>query len=272
MKYINPHSKSGLVNKFADYILKYIDEKYISMFEVIYLGGFFVVKGFTESEKVLNTLEIRNSFVEKYQHLLSCHGLETMNIIDVIQYGYLFNTNSIDIKFYKSDNINYNQKVLDYLKTNSLLFDEEFIDYNVSIVKTVSSFGKEIKSDESYIFSLMSIKSEFPYGYSLNAGRLELFYSQYIMYQVLPLINDNELIFRFTTTKDNEDDLEIRVITESNLTESKIKSLILDLFDFNLSKFKNNFLKDFDLEYEVENQLTKRTWFVKDKSSDLILF
>jgi hypothetical protein len=60
-------------------------------------------------------------------------------------------------------------------------------------------------------------------------------------------------------------------VSDSKIPEKKIESLILDVFDFNVTKFKNEFISDLDLEYEIENQLNKPKWFIKDRLNDLII-
>ena len=271
MKYINPNSKSGLVNKLADYIVNHIDETHKSIIQVIYLGGFFIIKGITESDKVLNLQDIRNFFVEKYQYLLFPHGITNINFIDVIQYNYNF----VDFKnyfvFHNSDFIRFPQEILDFVNNNTLSVYDESIDLKDSLVKNISSVPE--KSDDSIIeeLDLLSIKSEFPYGYSLKSGRLNLFYSEYIFNQIFNTIEANKVIFKFTNKKDSEEDYDIKVVSDSKIPEKKIESLILDVFDFNVTKFKNEFISDLDLEYEIENQLNKPKWFIKDRLNDLII-
>ena len=54
--------------------------------------------------------------------------------------------------------------------------------------------------------------------------------------------------------------------------QEKVKSLILDVFDFNLGKFQSKFLENYNLSTEIDNQLSSKPWLVKDRSSDIILF
>lgn len=268
MKYINPNSKSGIVNKFADYIVKHIDESYKSIIEVTYLGSFFIIKGITESNKVLNLQQIRDSFVEKYSYLLSSHGITNLNYIDVIQYEYKFTENDIDFKFYNSENIRYHQKVIDYVKNNNIDINIESIDFD--IVLNVSGTFMDNPTFGSYESLQMSLTSQFPYGYSLKAGRLNLFYSEYIINQTFGVLKIDKVIFRYSNIKFNNEN-NIRIFSDSILDESVTRSLILDLFDFNINKFKLDFIKDLDLEYEIENQLTPKNWYVKDKSKDMVI-
>lgn len=271
MRYINPNSKSGIVNKFADYIVKEIDQNLNSIIEVIYLGNFFIIKGVTEHDKVLDLHELRNSFVDKYHYLLSLHGIDTINFIDVIQYNHKFNETDIDFKFHNSDLIRYHQEVIDYVLGDNLNPNVESIEFDGKI-KTNLSDDSFIDKNCLFEFSPLSVKSEFPYGHSLKSNRLKLFYSEYIINQIIHLIDTNEITFRFSNDKNNEDDLNIRVFSWSMYSEVKIKSLILDVFDFNLNKFKNDFVNQIDLEYEIENQLVSPKWFVRDRFKDLILF
>lgn len=271
MKYINPKSKSGIVNKLADFILKHIDEKHKTVIEVIYLGNFFIIKGITESDKILNLHEIRNSFTEKYSYLLSLNGIDNINFIDVFKYEQKINSNTFDFKFYNSDNLNFHQKVVDYIKKTNLDFNVESIDFDIEIEKNQSSIS-EITDDEIINLNEMSIKSEFPYGYSLGAGRLELFYSEYVVNQIFNLIKTDKLIFRFSNKKNVSGDLNIKIFSNSCFSQENIKSLVLDIFDFNLLKFKNEYLLDFEVEHEIDNQLTPRKWYIKDRSNDLIIF
>lgn len=272
MKYINPNSKSGLVNKFADYILKHVDDNYISCFEVIFFGGFFVIKGLTESDKILNLQEIRNSFVEKYEYLLSAHGLQTINFIDVVKYNYSFSKTDKFFKFHKTDNIRFSSEVINYLKNKNLTIWDESLDFDVTLKKITSSSENTEKDNNIIITNLLSIKSEFPYGYSLNAGRLEYFYSEYVVNNIIWTIQSDELFFGFSSNKDGNDDHEIKIFSNSLYSETQIKSAVLDVFDFNTSKFKNEFLNKFDYEYELENQLTPVQWRVRDKFKEFVLF
>ena len=268
MKYINPNSKSGIINKFADYIVKHIGEEYKSIIEVTYLGSFFIIKGITESNKVLNLQQIRDSFVEKYSYLLSSHGITNFSYIDILQYEYKFTESDIDFKFYNSENIRYHQKVIDYVKNNNIGLNVESIDFDIVLNESISS--NYIQSFNSFELLQMSLTSQFPYGYSLKAGRLNLFYSEYIINQTFGVLKIDKVIFRYSNIKFNNEN-NIRIFSDSILDESVTKSLILDLFDFNINKFKIEFIKDLDLEYEIENQLTPKNWYVKDKSKDIVI-
>jgi hypothetical protein len=90
--------------------------------------------------------------------------------------------------------------------------------------------------------------------------------------QIISSINCNQIFIKFNSNKDIRDDLQIRLISDSYYPEEIIKSLVLDVFDFNITKFKNDYLIELDLEFEVENQLLPSKWLVKDKSKDVVIF
>ena len=257
MRYINPNSKSGLINKFADFIVKNTDETSSTIIEVIYLGGFFVIKGVTESDKVLNLQEIRNNFVQKYNYLLSAHGINNINYIDVIEYGSKNVNYDSFSKFYKSETPRFHSEVINYVKTNNLDLNEETIDFDCLVLKNTSTkkefnFNNEISN--------------------LDSLSLKYYYSEYIVNQIISSINCNQIFIKFNSNKDIRDDLQIRLISDSYYPEEIIKSLVLDVFDFNITKFKNDYLSELDLEFEVENQLLPSKWLVKDKSKDVVIF
>ena len=272
MRYINPNSKSGLINKFADFIVKNTDETSSTIIEVIYLGGFFVIKGVTESDKVLNLQEIRNNFVQKYNYLLSAHGINNINYIDIIEYSSKDVNYDSFSKFYKSETPRFHSEVINYVKTNNLDLSEETIDFDCRVLKNTSTKREFNFNNEISNLNSLSLKSEFPHGYNLKSGRLKYYYSEYIVNQIISTINCNQIFIKFNSDKDIRDDLQIRLISDSYYSEEIIKSLVLDVFDFNLTKFKNDYLIELDLEFEIENQLLPSKWLVKDKSKDVVIF
>jgi hypothetical protein len=103
-------------------------------------------------------------------------------------------------------------------------------------------------------------------------GRLELFYSEYVCNHLFASLATDRMEFMITKQKNDDEDLIISVNSNSIYSKEKIKSLILDVFDFNLGKFQSMFLEDYNLTTEIETQLSSKPWLVKDRSSDIILF
>jgi hypothetical protein len=73
-----------------------------------------------------------------------------------------------------------------------------------------------------------------------------------------------------TKQKYDDDDLKISIKADSIYSKKTIKSLVLDVFDFNLGKFQSMFLENYNLTTEIETQLYSKPWLVKDRSKDIV--
>ena len=89
MKYINENSNRGLVNLFSNYIVKEINKthQYDVVVEITDCGKFFVINGMTNSDKILDMVKVKETFLETYKSLLTNFGYENVNIIDLILYN-----------------------------------------------------------------------------------------------------------------------------------------------------------------------------------------
>ena len=99
-----------------------------------------VINGVTTSNEVLDLEKIKKEFTDWFSELIPDIDIDKLNTIDVIRYGE--EVNNIETG---------------WVKVNKDVFVEE----------------------PEPLFEL-SINSEFPYGYSLNCGRLMVYYSHYI--------------------------------------------------------------------------------------------
>lgn len=271
MRYINKNSNRGIVNIFADFILKKInrDFEYDTVIEVTDCGKFFVVNGMTNSKTSLNMSEVRDEFIEFNKLLLLEFGYEDINIVDLIMYGVeLEKKESFWFTYYNTDRPIYPNEVL-----NSVNNNYKFNSISFSNVLTYElDFSQESELvDSVFEYSPLNISSEFPYGYSLNMGRLHMYYGEYISNQLLNVIFSNEITMKISTIKDDNGDFKFDIITESMYLDETIKSMVLDVFDFNLMRFKNK-LKDYDLSNDLLDPLGEKPWLVKDKRTELIIF
>ena len=198
MRLINKNSKRGIVNLFAEFILSKIDKNKDSIIQVSDVGSFYAVNGITTSEIFLDINLIRDEFTEKFKEILIELNIKLINVVDVI---------------------NYNQKISNietgWVKVNKIPFTQEYEP-----------------------LSEISINSEFPYGHSLNCGRLMVYYTQYMFNQVYSTIMTDEVHFFFTKELNDDEDFNIKIVPKSGLDKTIIKSLILDLFDFDLKDFE----------------------------------
>jgi hypothetical protein len=76
----------------------------------------------------------------------------------------------------------------------------------------------------------------------------------------------------FFTRKLNEDeDFKIKVVPKSGLDKSIIKSLILDLFDFDLENFKTK-VEGYDLIQDILDPTGEKPYLIQDRLEDVIVF
>lgn len=231
MRLINKNSKRGIVNLFADFILSKIDKNENSIIQVSDVGSFYVVNGITTSETFLDINSIRDEFTEKFQDTLTELDIKSLNVIDIIKYNQLIN------------NIEKG-----WVKVNKTPFVED-----------------------PEPLSEISINSEFPYGHSLNCGRLMVYYTHYMFNQVYSTIMTDEVHFFFTKELDDDEDFNIRIVPKSGLDKSIIKSLILDLFDFDLEDFKTK-VEGYDLTQDILDPTGKKPYLTQDRLEDVIVF
>jgi hypothetical protein len=103
-------------------------------------------------------------------------------------------------------------------------------------------------------------------------GRCSLYYTEYVCNHLLSYIQYNRIEFKITKQIDGDDDLLISIDTSNPTLDKQLKSLVLDVFDFNLTKFQNDYLKGYDLKFEIDTQFSSKPWLVKDRTKDIILF
>ena len=273
MKYINPNSKRGLVNKFADFIIYELTKNtpYTSKIEVSLYEAFFVINGCTLSEIVLDMTDIQNRFYEKNKSLFELLNIKNINSIDIIKYGTKPSIPSEQyFEFFNSDKPTFNEKLIKYVNDNNL--DYLSVNYTDKIELEIIS-DDSYEGDEFVNYSCDVISSEFPYGYSLNTNRSHLYYSEYISNQLFNVALCEKIMFKFSNKINSEtDDLRIGIDSDSHYFNGTLESLVLDVFDFNMDNFIKNKLQNFDFNTSVDEQLNSSSWLEKDKLREMIIF
>jgi hypothetical protein len=232
MRLIDKNSRRGVVNLFSEFVLSRINKSENSIIQITDCGPFFVVNGLTTSTSILDLNKIRDEFIDWFSEVLTGVDIETINIIDLIKYGE------------KINNIERG-----WVKVNKSLYVED--------PEPVSE---------------VSVSSEFPYGHSLNCGRLMVYYSHYIFKHCYSSIGTDEVYFYFTKDVDGDEDLKIKVVTnKGDKMDSRVKSMILDVFDFDLNEFSTK-LKNYDLIHDVLDQNKFKPYLVQDRLVDTVLF
>jgi hypothetical protein len=276
MKYINETSNRGIVNLFADFLVKEINKtnNYDVVVEVTDCGKFFVVNGMTNSDKILDMVTVKEVFLESNKFLLKNFGYENVNIIDLIVYNRdLKKKTDYTFDFYNSERrIYHNDILVTILESPQPKFNS--ITYNNRLEYELDYSEDDTTNLEYFTYSPLNITSEFPHGYSLSMGRQELYYSEYICNQLFDVILSTnryvQLTFKYSSIKVDEDN-QIDVSVNSIYPKKDIISMVLDVFDFDMLLF-NDKIKDYDIMEDITNPFGDKPWLVKDKIKDLILF
>jgi hypothetical protein len=268
MKYINPNLNRGVVNLFADYILKEINKtgNHDSVIEVTDTGKFILINGMTSLDSVLPLPAIKQSFIEEYSGTLSLLGYSEMNIIDLIVYDVnLVKKDTYWFDFYNTCRPTYTNLIIDNSELdNSLSITNDLI-YEVNFT------NDDIDELPNFIYPPLSISSEFPYGHSLDMGRSHYYYSEYIAHNIMTPIVSNKLSFKISTRINEDEDFMIDLKSNSIYNDGVVKSMVLDVFDFDLTSF-NEKLIGYDYLEDLTSPFTKKPWLVKDRTTDCIIF
>ena len=170
--------------------------------------------------------------------------------------------------------INHN---LELVKTKMLAQEKYIKDLNNIKYHSVSpelvvelDYSENTLQNEFCKFVPMTVTSEFPHGHSLSMGRSILYYSEYICNHLESSLRTGDIVFKFSTKMNDNDDYDISITTDSMYKDSDITSVILDVFDFNLTKFTNE-IKGYDVIKDITNPFNNKPWLVKDKSRDIFI-
>ena len=231
MRKINKNSRRGIVNLFADFILTRIDKKENSIIQVTDCGPFVVINGQTTSSIQLDIQKITSDFFERFSDVLDGLEIKAFNTVDLIKYG---------------------EKV-------------------GNIEKGWINVNKSVFVEEPEPISELAITSEFPYGYSLNCGRLMTYYSHYVFNHMYSLMGVDEVSFFFTKEENENEDFKIKIVSDSRVDRKDIKSLILDVFSFDLTEF-NEKVKDYDVMQDILFPDQEKPYTKQDMLEHVILF
>ena len=158
-------------NLFADFILSKIPKEEQSIIKVIDCTNFFVIKGKTTYNEVLDLSTLTSEFEKKYKSIIK--DVKISHSIDLIEYGLsLSSQTELKYTYHFTDNCSYNQKQIDLFKSEEHSYTNE-------------TFPKKITDEE-----LVSV-SEFPHGYSLGQGRLLYYYGNIYFIVFLQTIHYN---------------------------------------------------------------------------------
>lgn len=230
MRKLEKNTRRYFVNLFADYILSKFEKSENTIIQVTDCETFVVVNGQTTSSKVLDLNEIKYEFAGWFDDVLSSIGMKDINLIDIIKYE---------------------QDIPD--------FSKGWIDVNKSLYVEAYEPISEI-----------NVSSEFPYGHSLGCGRGIYYYSHYIFNHMYSLLGVDQLYFRYSNKLDENEDYKIKVVSNSLISKTSIESLVLDVFDMDLTEF-NSRLSKYQFFDDITDPNSEKPYLVQDRLKDVIL-
>lgn len=230
MRKLEKNTRRYFVNLFADYILSKFDKSENTIIQVTDFENFVVVNGQTTSSKVLDLNDIKYEFSGWFDDLLSSLDIKEINLIDVIKYE---------------------QEIPE--------FSKGWINVN-----------KSLYVEEYEPISEINISSEFPYGHSLGCGRGMYYYSHYIFNHMYSLLGVDQLYFRYSNKLDENEDYKIKVVSNSLISKNSIESLILDVFDMDLTEFKEK-LNSYQFFDDIVDPNSNKPYLVQDRLKDVVL-
>jgi hypothetical protein len=230
MRKLETNTRRYFVNLFADYILSKFEKSDNTIIQVTDCENFVVVNGQTTSSNVLKLGELKTEFIESNKELFESLKKEDLSIIDIIKYD---------------------QEISD--------FQKGWIDIN-----------KSLYVEESEPISEINTSSEFPYGHSLGCGRSMYYHSHYIFNHMYSLLGIDKLHFYHSNELNENEDYKIKVVSDSSYSKSQIISLVLDVFDMNLTDF-NKRLLNYNFVDDILNPSLDKPYLVQDRLKDIII-
>jgi hypothetical protein len=146
------NSRHHITDLLSEFILNELGNNCNSIIEVMDCTNFYVIRGSTTSDKIINLYDVIKKFDIQYEEFLPPKKI--MNVIDLIQYcDNITSPNIFKINLFRSDNPLYSKEQLNHLTNHdtSCSHDDIFM---------------EISEDSNFI------KSQYPFGYSKNLGKV----------------------------------------------------------------------------------------------------
>jgi hypothetical protein len=230
MRKLEKNTRRYFVNLFADYILSKFDKSENTIIQVTDFENFVVVNGQTTSSNVLEMLELKSEFIESNKELFNSLDKKDLNVIDIIKY------------------------------------DQEITDLKRGWVNV----NKSLYVDQHDPISEINISSEFPYGHSLGCGRGMFYHSHYIFNHMYSLLGVDKLYFHYSSEFDENEDYDIKVVSDSRYSKSQITNLVLDVFDMDITEFKER-LSNYNFTEDITNPSLDKPYLVQDRLIDVVL-
>ena len=230
MRKLEKNTRRYFVNLFADYVLSKFEKTENTIIQVTDCETFVVVNGQTTSNKEINLNDLKYNFIDEFSDLFESLDIKDINVIDIIRY------------------------------------EQNIEDLSKAWVRV----NKSVYVEEEDPFVEISITSEFPYGYSLGCGRGIYYYAHYMFNQMYTLLGVDNLMFKYNSELDENEDHKIKIVSDSTLPKQTIKDLVLDVFDMNVKEF-SECLTNYNLIEDITKPDGPKPYLVQDRLEDIIL-
>lgn len=274
---VTPFYGKNLCNLFSNLIIvifSTIDDNHLTSINVTYTGQFYVLTGKTTIKKPLNYSE---HFSEYISDIFG--GDKNVNVIDLIEYNKVTSLNNffIDVKHKNIELLfphiikeSKNQGYFTINEKNNTIYSNNKFLYE----KLIDLFEEE---NYNFVFNNLNLPyvSDDMFGLNLQSKKIYQIYLNYISYNLFEKQLCKEINYFISYEGDinnlNWETMFFDVECKGNIvSEEWIKSLILDIFDFDINHIKNHLGLG---EYNFENEIlsNNRCWIKKDKTKDMIL-
>ena len=248
-------TNKSLCNIFADKIVKKISEvtpNAKTQITVLNVRSFFIVRGYTSSEVVVNVSDILSEIYEKYESEL----VKTVRVVDTILYN---KTTDEKLKVSHKENRVTNKVINELEKTCNLLQKEGFyISIKVDGDNLYYDFEHEVDFDPTYInhkfenyncikddFSNEIYVSDAIYGLSNDSYKYYHIILRKISYNLLNRGFTSDVCLNINSNLDlkniNSDNINLSIGNSGIIKKETLESLILDNFNFDLDSLSNEF-------------------------------
>ena len=187
-----------LINLFTEYVLEKIGKNKLTQIETVDCKDFWVVKGKTNSKEILDLNKTKEEFKEKFSSHFE--DLQLSNTIDLIEYD--------------SEIVEPRELTFEFFNTVNLLPPCTLENTTEKLIST----------------------SVFPYGFSNKMGKILYLYAKHLTYNLQSKIIWEKLKINLSYTN-IEETFKIN-LDVCNSPDEKLKSNILDSFDFNYQNFE----------------------------------
>ena len=281
----------NLCNIFAGLIVNEINKTFPNAnteITVVNIRNFFIVRGRTTSDVVLNLSDILINFLKIYDDTL----VNVVKVIDVINYNVEFDNRNMDID-YHSDKL-YEKEMLDLqIFVNSHAKNKLY--FNIKLEKSNNYLYFDcLNSDINEIKQLLTIKfpdhsiiktdlsqevyvSDRYYGLSNDNEKMYHILLRYISYNVFSLGISKELNMKlYSKYRPCEIDnlnSEFEILNDNHTVRTTwLQSLILDVFPFMYKDLVESFdISNYDSTNEVLSPNSKLLWEKLDVVSEMVL-